>query len=59
MKAVDRVAVAVMTEWDMQISTSICIHWKASGGYYGFHFVTPPLQCIERFYHYRSNKKIL
>ena len=26
-----------------------------SGGYYGFDFVTPPPQCVERFHHYRSN----
>ena len=30
---------------------SICIHWIASGGYYGFSFV-PPLQCVERFNSY-------
>ena len=37
-----------------------CIHRIASGGYYGFDFVTPtsPLpQCVERFHRYRSNKK--
>ena len=29
-----------------------------SGGYYGFHFVTPlPPQCVERFHRYRSNEK--
>ena len=43
------------------ISTSLvkvhCIHRIASGGYYGFRFVTPPPQCVERFYRYRSNKK--
>ena len=33
-----------------------CIHRIASGGYYGFDFVTPP-QCVERFHRYRSNKK--
>ena len=25
--------------------------------YYGFHFVMPPLQCVERLHRYRSNKK--
>ena len=35
------------------------IHQLASGGYYGFRFVTPPPQCVERFHHYRSNEKIL
>ena len=38
-----------------------CIHRIASGGYYGFRFVTPmpppPPQCVERFHHYRPNKK--
>ena len=35
-----------------------CIHRIASGGYYGFCFVIPPpLQCVERFHHCRSNKK--
>ena len=39
-----------------------CIHEIASGGYYGFRFVTPMLpllllQCVERFYHYHSNGK--
>ena len=36
-----------------------CIHQIASGGYYGFHFVTlmPPPQCVERFHRYRSNEK--
>ena len=35
-----------------------CIRRIASGGYYGFRFVTPPpLQCVERFHHYRSNEK--
>ena len=34
-----------------------CIHRIASGGYYGFDFVTPPPQCVERFHHYRSNEK--
>ena len=36
-----------------------CIHRIASGGYYGFDFVTPPPppQCIERFHRYRSNEK--
>ena len=28
-----------------------------SGGYYGFDFVTPPPQCVERFHRYRSNEK--
>ena len=27
-----------------------------SGEYYGFHFVTPLPQCVERFYCYRSNE---
>ena len=37
----------------------ICIHRIASGGYYGFDFVTPtpPPQCVERFHRYRSNEK--
>ena len=37
----------------------ICIHRIASGGYYGFDFVTPkpPPQCVERFHCYRSNEK--
>ena len=34
-----------------------CIHQIASSGYYGFHFVTLPPQCVERFHHYRSNEK--
>ena len=29
----------------------------ASAGYYGFSFVTPLPQCVERFHRYRSNKK--
>ena len=34
------------------------IHRIASGGYYGFDFVTPtPPQCVERFHRYHSNKK--
>ena len=33
----------------------ICIHRIASGGYYGFDFVTPPPQCVERFHYYPSN----
>ena len=36
-----------------------CIHRIASGGYYGFDFVTPtppPPQCVERFHRYRSNE---
>ena len=37
--------------------THNCIHWIESSGYYGFRFVTPPLQCVERFHHYRSNEK--
>ena len=37
---------------------SSCIHRIASGGYYGFDFVTPPPpQCVERFHRYRSNEK--
>ena len=41
---------------------SYCIHRIASGGYYGFDFVTPmppppPPQCVERFHRYRSNEK--
>ena len=28
----------------------------STGGYYGFHFVTPP-QCVERFHCYHSNEK--
>ena len=28
-----------------------------SGGYYGFRFVTPPPQCVERFHRYRSIEK--
>ena len=35
----------------------ICIYRIASGGYYGFRFVTPPPQCVKRFHRYRSNKK--
>ena len=40
-------------------SFAYCIHRIASGGYYGFDFVTPtpPPQCIERFHRYRSNEK--
>ena len=34
-----------------------CIHRIVSGGYYGFDFVTPPPQCVERFHRYRSNEK--
>ena len=35
-----------------------CIHQIASGGYYGFRFITPPpQQCVERFHRYRSNEK--
>ena len=41
-----------------QIAIHFCIHRIASGGYYGFDFVTLPLlQCVERFHRYRSNKK--
>ena len=38
---------------------SYYIHRIASGGYYGFDFVTPtpPPQCVERFHRFRSNKK--
>ena len=37
---------------------SICIHRIASGGYYGFGFITPtPLQCVERFHRYHSSEK--
>ena len=28
-----------------------------AGGYYGFDFVMPPPQCVERFHRYRSNEK--
>ena len=36
-----------------------CIHRIASGGYYGFCFVTPPPppQCVERFHSYQYNEK--
>ena len=36
-----------------------CIHQLASGGYYGFDFITPtsPPPCVERFHRYRSNEK--
>ena len=34
-----------------------CIYRIASGGYYGFHFVTLPPQCVERFHHYHSKEK--
>ena len=34
-----------------------CIHRIASSRYYGFHFVAPPPQCVERFHCYRSNEK--
>ena len=34
-----------------------CIYRIPSGGYYGFRFVTPPLQCAERFHCYRFNEK--
>ena len=27
----------------------ICIHWIASGGYYGLRTSTPPPQCVEIF----------
>ena len=45
--------------WGTWISAAICIHRIASGGYYGFDFVTPtpPPQCVERFHCYRSNEK--
>ena len=36
---------------------SYCIHRIASGGYYGFCFVKPPLHCVERFHRYRSKEK--
>ena len=36
-----------------------CIHRIASGGYYGFDFVTPTPQCVERFHRYRSNEKYI
>ena len=36
---------------------SYCIHRIASDGYYGFRFVTPTPQCVERFHRYRSNEK--
>ena len=39
------------------MSGNHCIHRIASGGYYGFDFVTPPPQCVERFHRYRSNEK--
>ena len=35
----------------------ICTPRIASGGHYGFRFVTPPPQCVERFHRYRSNEK--
>ena len=34
-----------------------CIYRIASGGYYGFRFVMPPPQCVERFPRYHSNEK--
>ena len=34
-----------------------CIHWTVSGGYYGFRFVTPMPQCVERYHRYHSNEK--
>ena len=37
-------------------SRTSCIHRIASGGYYGFRYITPP-RCLERFHCYRSNKK--
>ena len=45
----------------MDLLLTYCIHWIASGGYYGFHFITPapPPQCVERFHRYRSNEKII
>ena len=46
---------------DSTLSVIHCIHPIASGGYYGFDFVTPtpppPPQCVERFHHYHSNEK--
>ena len=33
-----------------------CIHWIVSGSYYGFRFVTPPPQCVDRFHRYCSNE---
>ena len=43
------------------LESGYCIHRIASGGYYGFDFVTPtllpPPQCLERFHCYRSNEK--
>ena len=33
-----------------------CVHRIASGGYYGFHFISPPPRCVERFHRYRSNQ---
>ena len=43
----------------VQNMPNYCIHRIASGGYYGFDFVTPmpPSQCVERFHSYRSNEK--
>ena len=29
----------------------------STGGYYGFRFVMPPLQCVYRFHRYCSNEK--
>ena len=50
---------------EKRTKTFFCIHQIASGGYYGFCFVTPlpppplppPLQCVETFHRYHSNKK--
>ena len=38
-------------------SNDNCIHHIASGGYYGFCFVTLPSQCVERFHCCCSNEK--
>ena len=43
---------------DLVLLPYISLYLIASGGYYGFHFVTPPPpQCVERFHRYRSNEK--
>ena len=45
---------------DIDVRMVNCIHQIASGGCYGFTFVTsPPPQCVERFHRYHSNEKIL
>ena len=42
----------------LYVMVAHCIHRIASGGYYGFRFITlPPPQCVERFHRYRSNGK--